>query len=155
MLNKELLMLGGSYTNSGLPTKEEFKEGAAFLRALNPDIEFLVFFSPDIDITTVQLDTIADAYGSDITTDYTMTVINDSNYIYITHSDEHSGGSTYGYSGGSPYALYLSGIDALNYKLLYRTNDPTNQTTVDYWKAGDLLRILKVPNKFDGFIIAQ
>ena len=147
MLNKELLMLGGSYTNSGLPTKEEFKEGAAFLRALNPDIEFLVFFSPDIDITTVQLNTIADAYGSDITTDYTMTVINDSNYIYITHSD--------GYSGGSPYALYLSGIDALNYKLLYRTNDPTNQTTVDYWKAGDLLRILKVPNKFDGFIIAQ
>ena len=44
MLNKELLMLGGSYTNSGLPTEEEFKEGAAFLRVLNPDIEFLVFF---------------------------------------------------------------------------------------------------------------
>lgn len=40
MLNKELLMLGGSYTNSG---EEEFKEMAAFLRALKPDIEFLVF----------------------------------------------------------------------------------------------------------------
>lgn len=43
MLNKELLMLGGSYTNSGLPTEEEFKEAAAFLRVLRPDIEFLVF----------------------------------------------------------------------------------------------------------------
>lgn len=147
MLNKELLMLGGSYTNSGLPTEEEFKEGAAFLRALNPDIEFLVFFSPDIDITTVRLDTITDAYESDITLDYTMTVINDSNYIYITPID--------GYSYNSPYALYLSGIGAFNYKLLYRTNDPTNQTTVDYLEAGDLLRILNVPDKFDGYIIAQ
>ena len=147
MLNKELLMLGGSYTNSGLPTEEEFKEVAAFLRALKPDIEFLVFFNPDIDITAVRLDTIYDAYESDITTDYTMTVINDSNYIYITPNDE--------YNNSSPYALYLSGIGAFNYKLLYRTNDPTNQTTVDYLEAGDLLRILNVPDKFDGFIIAQ
>lgn len=147
MLNKELLMLGGSYTNSGLPTEEEFKEAAAFLRVLNPDIEFLVFFSADIDITTVRLDTITDADESDITLDYTMTVINDSNYIYITYID--------GNSYGSPYALYLSGIGAFNYKLLYRTNDPTNQTTVDYLEAGDLLRILNVPDKFDAFIIAQ
>lgn len=147
MLNRELLMLGGSYTNSGLPTEEEFKEVAAFLRTLKPDIEFLVFFSPDIDITTVRLDTITDAGESDITLDYTMTVINDSNYIYITNID--------GYSYSSPYALYLSGIGAFNYKLLYRTNDPTNQTTVDYLEAGDLIRILNVPDKFDGFIIAQ
>lgn len=147
MLNKELLMLGGSYTNSGLLTEEEFKESAAFLRLLNPDIEFLVFFNPDIDITTIRLETITNAYESDITLDYTMTVIEDNNYIFITHNDGHS--------YGSPYTLYLSGIDAFNYKLLYRTNDPTNQTTVDYLEAGDLLRISNVPDKFDGFIIAQ
>lgn len=147
MLNKELLMIGGSYTNNGLPTEEEFKEAAKFLRTLQPDIEFLVFFSPDIDITTVQLDTITNAGESDITLDYTMTVAADSNFIAIIHTDRQS--------YGSPYALYLSGIGASNYKLLYRTNDPTNQTTVDYLEAGDLVRILNVPDKFDGFIIAQ
>lgn len=104
----------------------------------------------------MRLDAITDAYESDITLDYTMTVNNESNYIFITHSDEHSGGgSNYRYSGDSPYTLYLSGIGAFNYKLLYRTNDPTNQTTVDYLEAGDLLRISNVPDKFDGFIIAQ
>lgn len=147
MLNKELLMLEGSHTNEALPTEEEFKEGAAFLRLLKPDIEFLVFFDPGINISTVRLDTITDAYESDITLDYTMTVITDSNYIFITPNDE--------YGNSSPYALYLSGIGAFNYKLLYRTNDPTNQTTVDYLEAGDLLRILNVPDKFDGYIIAQ
>ena len=147
MLNKELLMIGGSYTNSDLPTEEEFKEAVMFLRALRPDIEFLVVFSPDIDITNVQLDLIADAYGTNVTTDYTMTVSNENHFIFFTHTNWHS--------GGSPYELYLDGIGEFNYKLLYRTNDPTNQTTVAYNKNLGLLRILKVPDKFDGYIIAQ
>ena len=105
------------------------------------------FFSPDLQIDALQLDYVIDNYGSDVTSDYELHVITDSNYIYITHTDGHS--------GGSPYKLYLRGVDALNYKLLYRTNDPTNQTTVDYWEGGDTLRILNVPDKFDGFIIAQ
>ena len=46
MLNKELLMLGGSHTNGALPTEEEFKEVANFLRTLNPDIAFLIFLAP-------------------------------------------------------------------------------------------------------------
>ena len=147
MLNKELLMLGGSYTNGALPTEKEFKEVAAYLRMLVPNIAFLVFFSLDIQIAAMQLDTVADAYGSDVTLDYELHVITDSNYIYITRTDGHS--------GGSPYALYLSNIDELNYKLLYRTNDPTNQTTVSYLKKGEMLRISNVPAAFDGFITVQ
>lgn len=147
MLNKELLMLGGSHTNGALPTEEEFKEVANFLRTLNPDIVFLIFFSSDIPVNTMQLDTIANAYGTDVTHDYELHVITDSNYVYLTHIDGHS--------GGSPYELYFSGMDPFNPKLLYRTNDPTNQATANYWKNGDMLRILKVPDKFDGFIIAQ
>lgn len=147
MLNKELLMLGGSHTNGALPTEEEFKEVANFLRMLNPDIVFLIFFSSDITVNTMRLDTIADAYGTDVTRDYKLQVITDSNYVYLTHIDGHS--------GGSPYALYFSDMDPFNPKLLYRTNDPTNQATANYWKGGDMLRILKVPDKFDGFIIAQ
>lgn len=147
MLNKELLMLGGSYTNGALPTEEEFKAVVNILRKLVPDIAFIVFFSPDIRIDALQLDTVADAYGSDVTLDYELHVITDSNYIYITHTD--------GYSGGSPYNLYLSNIDELNYKLLYRTNDPTNQTTVSYWKRGKMLRISNVPAAFDGYITVQ
>ena len=95
----------------------------------------------------MRLDTITNAGESDITLDYTMFVNTDNNYIVIAPNDE--------YGNSSPYALYLSGIGAFNYKLLYRTNDPTNQTTVDYLEAGDLLRILNVPDKFDGYIIAQ
>lgn len=147
MLNKELLMLGGSYTNGALPTEEEFKAAVNYLRTLVPDTAFIVFFSPDIRIDALQLDTVADAYGSDVTLDYELHVITDSNYIYITHTDGHS--------GGSPYDLYLSNIDELNYKLLYRTNDPTNQTTVSYWKKGEMLRISNVPAAFDGFITVQ
>lgn len=147
MLNKELLMVGGSYTNGALPTEEEFKQVVDYLRMLVPNTAFIVFFSPDIQIDALQLDTVSDAYGSDVTVDYELHVITDSNYIYITHTDGHS--------GGSPYGLYLSGVDELDYKLLYRTNDPTNQTTVSYWKGGDMLRIVNVPDKFDGFIIAQ
>lgn len=147
MLNKELLMLGGSHTNGALPTEEEFKEVANFLRTLNPDIAFLIFFSPDIPVDTMRLDTIADAYGTDVTHDYELHVITDSNYVYLTHIGGHS--------GGSPYELYFSDMDPFNPKLLYRTNDPTNQATADYWKNGDMLRILDVPDKFDGFIIAQ
>lgn len=147
MLNKELLMLGDSYTNGALLTEEEFKAVANFLRTLVPDTAFIVLFSPDIRIDALQLDTVVDAYETDVTLDYELHVITDSNSIYITHTDGHS--------GGSPYGLYLSNIDELNYKLLYRTNDPTNQTTVSYLKKGEMLRISNVPDKFDGYIIAQ
>lgn len=147
MLNKELLMTGGSYTNGAIPTEEEFKQAVDFIRTIVPNTAFIVFFNPDIQISTARLDIVADAYGSNVSKDYEARVIPDGHYIVITH--------TAGHSGGSPYSLYLSGIDELNYELLYRTNDPTNQTTVDYWKNGSTLRILKVPDKFDGYIIAQ
>lgn len=97
----------------------------------------------------MRLQTIADAYGSDVTSDYELHIIDNDggNYVYLTHIGGHS--------GGSPYALYFRDMDPFNYKLLYRTNDPTNQATADYWENGDMLRILNVPDKFDGFIIAQ
>lgn len=151
MLNKELLMLGGSHTNGALITEEEFKFAAATLRKLNPNIAFLFCFSPDIPINTMQLLAMTDDSGSDITHCYKLHVITDSNYVYLTQISGHS--------GNSPYELYFSGMGAFNYKLLYRTNDPTNQAIADYWDSGDMLRsmlrILNVPDEFDGFIVAQ
>ena len=44
MLNKELLMIGGSYTNGTLPTEEEFKQVVAYIRELVPNTAFIVFF---------------------------------------------------------------------------------------------------------------
>ena len=95
----------------------------------------------------MRLHYILNADGYNITECYESHVITDSNYVYLTQISGHS--------GNSPYELYFSDIDALNYKLLYRTNDPTNQATADYWEIGDNLIISNVPNEFDGFIVAQ